>query len=126
MSWTEIKKAVNSKPNTMPLDKMFGWEFVQIIHMTASGDAFQTSQATVSGVDGVAVCYMHTGKYSSSKATILMKTNDDTSSMVVSSVENTEKCTLLLPLSKDVKYVFSANVAAQFYVAIFSFGGGIS
>lgn len=140
MSWAEIKKAVNSKFNTMPLDKMFGLSLVSSGTVTVAGNLSNYNSPTtvldIQNVSGFVVFSPDTGgEKVFPDMTGAIPFYGTLSPIGTTSVVINK---WLLPLDASKRYTFkqscrkSGSVGSwsysdsSFTYALYSFGGGIS
>lgn len=114
MSWAEIKKAVNSRMADMPLDDMFGLEYVKTQAHS------KTSQGTISvgNMTGLALVTTTTG--GSYHGWFQIQDSGYTSDTYTI---NSNSTFALVPLSKGH---YTSFTGTYFFVMIFAWGGGIS
>ena len=138
MSWPEIKKAINSRFKSMPLDEMFGLTLVSSETVTVSGSADNyTNFATVLDVQGMSgfVIFspdsLGTKDFPDLNGAIPLYTNS-------SIFNNSNSLTKwLLPLDASKRYTFKQKCSRSgsptngyyyssttFTYALYSFGGG--
>lgn len=118
MSWAEIKKAVNSRMADMPLDDMFGLEYVRNF-------ALNRNAVTVSNISGIA-SITSAGGYSASQAVVSDgRGNSFTVYGTYGSMSvGATQVNGIIPLDKDCTYTFTDPAQNATSTATIFFVGG--
>lgn len=132
MSWSEIKKAVNSKMSEMSLDEMFGWTWVTANTLTRRLNSKGEETASVSGFTGWLV--VNFGGTSTGSTGVVLDTNNHMYGHLRDYNYEGYLHHIVIPVSKDVTYMIKLQVEGNttsttlctLYYAVYAWGGGIS